>query len=75
MNTFATTLTIILGLYYLWLFTFMLRNKPRDKRYNNLVGSWKEGGKLLFFFGTYIGIGLSIGITFMILFFNFLEKK
>lgn len=74
MKTFGITLTIILGLYYLWLFVFMLMNTPSNKSKSNLVGSWKEGGKLLFFLGTYIGIGLTILITFIILIFNFLER-
>lgn len=56
-------------------FYIMLTNKPvfkHDK--NRFLSNWAEGGQIIFFASIVLSLAVSVGLTKLYLFFNFLER-
>lgn len=75
MKTFAITFAIVFGLFLVYFLRVMLFTKPTHHKGNRIKDNWKEGGKIVFWYGFYACLIVSLGIAGIILAFNYLENS
>jgi hypothetical protein len=76
MKTFGITFLILECLVILAVAFMMVATKPTFGHHKNrIVDNWHEGAHILLLFGSVLAFAVSIGLTKMILMFNFLESN